>query len=76
MVNPALTIHSLTRCTPAKPTEKLGLTHAGNAIIVSMIDSEVTNSYGETLSKLMHCLFIILVQLIYLWSKYALISKV
>jgi len=64
MVNPTLTIHCVTRCTPAKLTEKLGFTGVGNAIVVSMIDNGFTNLCGKTLSKLMHCLFDILIKLI------------
>jgi len=48
---------------PAKPTEKSGLTCAGNAIVVLLADSEDTNLCGETLSKLMHYLFDILTKL-------------
>jgi len=48
---------------PAKPTEKSGLTRAGNAIVVLLADSEDTNLCGEILSKLMHYLFDILTKL-------------
>ena len=47
-----MTIHSLTRCTPAKPIGKLGMIHAGGADFVTMVDNGVTNLSGKSLSKL------------------------
>jgi len=62
MVNPTLTMPSLTRCTPAKPAGKLGLTRMENTDIVSMIDNGVTNLSGKTLSKLIHYFLVMLIK--------------
>jgi len=64
MVNPKLTIHSLTKITPAKKTRKLGLTCVGNANVVLMIDNVVINLCGKILSKLIHCFLIMLIKVL------------
>jgi len=64
MVNPTLAMHSLIRCTPAKPTEKFGLTRMWNADVVLMIDNGVTNLCGKILSKLIHCFLVMLIKVL------------
>jgi len=64
MVNPTLAIRSLTRCALAKPTRKLGLTHAGNANIVSMRDNGVTNLCGNIFSKLIYYFLVMLIKVL------------
>ena len=63
-MNPTLAIHNLTRCTPAKPTRKFGLTCTGNADVVLIVDNGVTNLCGKILSKLIHCCLVMLIKVL------------
>ena len=61
-MNPTLAIYNPTRCTPAKPTGMLELTSVGNVDVISMTDKEITNLCGKILSKMIHCLLVMLIK--------------
>jgi len=64
VVNPMMTIHSLTSCAHAKPTGKLGLTYARKNRYHIDGRMGVINLCRKTLSKLIHCFLDILIKVL------------